>query len=113
MANVSNINGHLNRIRNSVCNKCNVGNVPAEIETIREVEAGNNRFHVETSFKYLGDTLGRCGGCSYAVSARIISSWRAFRELLPILTNRAIRLKLRGNVFNSCVRKVLLYGSEM
>ena len=107
------INGHLKRIRNFVCNKCNVGNVPAEIETIKEVEIGNDRFHVETSFKYLGDTLGRCDGCSDAVSARIISSWRAFRELLPILTNRAIRLKLRGNVFNSCVRKVLLYGSEI
>ena len=101
------INGHLTRIRNFVCNKCNVGNVPAEIETIKEVEIGNDRFHVETSFKYLGDTLGRCDGCSDAVSARIISSWGTFCELLPILTYRAIRLKLRGNVFKSCVSIII------
>ena len=51
-------------------------------------------------------------GCSDAVSTRIVSSWKAFRELLPILNNRAIRTKLRGNVYNMCVRKVFLYGSE-
>ena len=61
----------------------------------------------------MGDTLGQCGRCSDAVSARSISSWKVFRKLLPILSKRAIRLKLRGNVFNSCVRKVLLYGSEI
>ena len=56
-------------------------------------------------------TFGQCGGCSDTVSARIVSSWKALRELLPILTNYAIRTKPRGNVFNICVRKMLLYGS--
>ena len=64
--------------------------------------------NVECIFKYLGDTIG---GCSDAVSTRIISSWKAFRDLLPILTYRGTRTKRRGNVF-MCV-KVLLYGSEV
>ena len=68
-----------------------------------EVNIGNYSFHVESTFKCFGDTTD-------AVSTRIVFSWKA--RLLPILTNHAIQTKLRGNVFNMCVRKIILYGSE-
>ena len=57
---------------------------------------------------------GEGGGSVYsdAVSALIVSLWKASRELLPVLTNRAIRTKLRWNVYNMCVRKVLFYGTK-
>ena len=96
---------------NYMCPKCS-GNINPKVNTPNEINIGNDTFEVVSSFKYLGDTIGHCGGCSDAVSTRIISAWKAFRELLPILTNRGIQLKLRGNIFNACVRKVLLYGSE-
>ena len=49
---------------------------------------------------------------AYSVTARIGSAWKAFHELLPILTNKGISLVNRGKVFKACVRSVLLYGSE-
>ena len=106
----SGITDHLTNNRNFVCRKCSGETVPAA--SFKELNIGSDSFHVESTFKYLGDTIGQCGGCSDAVSTRIISSSKAFQELLPILTNRAIRTKHRGNVFIMCVRKVLLYGSE-
>ena len=56
--------------------------------------------------------MGQAGGCSDAVTARISKAWKAFHELLPILTNKGISLVNRGKVFKACVRTVLLYRSE-
>ena len=108
----SGITDHLTDNRNCVCRKCFNEIVPAAIASFKEVNIGNDSFHVESSFKHLGDLTGQCGGCSDAVFTQIVSSWRAFQELLPILTNHAIQTKLRGNVFNMSVRKVLLYGNK-
>ena len=74
-----------------------------------EMKLRNDKFHVKSTLKYL-DTIRQCGGCSDAVSTRIISSREAFRELLPTLANLAILTK-QGNVY-MCVWKVLLYGSK-
>ena len=102
----SGITDHLTDNRNSECHKCSSEIVPAAIAAFKEVNFENDSFHVESTFKYLGDTIGQCGGCSDAVSTQ------SFRQLLPILTNRAIQTKLRGIVFNMCVRKVFFYSSE-
>ena len=40
------------------------------------------------------------------------SAWKSFRKLLPILTNSCIPFKMRGHIFNSCVRSVMLHASE-
>jgi len=64
------------------------------------------------SFRYLGDTIGQSGGCLDAVTARIKSLWGALCAFLTILTNKAISMRNRGTVFNSCVRTVLTYRSE-
>ena len=107
----SGITDHLTK-RNFLCCKCSGERVPAAIASFKEVNIGNDNFHVESTFKYLGYTVGQCGGCSDAFSTGIISLWKAFCELLPILTNHAIWTKLRGNVFHMCGRKVLWYGSK-
>ena len=78
----------------------------------QKVNIGIDTFEVVPTFKYLGDTVGHCSRGSATVSTRIISTWKAFRKSLPILINGAIQFKLRGNVFNSCVRKVLVYGCK-
>lgn len=64
------------------------------------------------SFCYLGDVISQSGGCYDAITARIRSTWKNFRELLPILTTRGLSLKVRGHMYNACIRSVLLYGSE-
>ena len=37
---------------------------------------------------------------------------KKFRELLPLLTTKAISLKVKGELYAACVLSVMLYGSE-
>ena len=74
----SGIIGYLTDNRNFVCRKCSGEIVPVAITSIKKVNIGNDSFHVESTFKYLGDMIGQCGACSDAVSARIVSLWKAF-----------------------------------
>ena len=64
------------------------------------------------SFCYLGDTIGAGGGCDLSVITRIRSAWGKFRELLPILTSRALSYITRGQIYSMYIRTVLLYASE-
>ena len=43
---------------------------------------------------------------------RCRSAWRTFRELLPLLTCKAISLNTRGQMYNTCVTGTMLYSSE-
>ena len=43
--------------------------------------------------------------------ARVRSGWSKFRELLPLLTSRALPLLTNGRVYQACVCSVM-YGSE-
>jgi len=72
----------------------------------------NDSLEVVDSFCYLGDMLSAGGGCELSSTVRVKSAWKKFRELLPVLTSRSIPLITRGRVYSSCVRSVLLYGSE-
>ena len=63
-------------------------------------------------FCYLGDVLDVEGGVDGAVRARISSAWKRFRELQRILIMRKLSLNVSGKVSTSCVRSVMVYGSE-
>jgi hypothetical protein len=63
-------------------------------------------------FCYLGDMINADGGADSAVVARVRSAWKKFRELLPILTHKGTSLKLKGKIYESCVRSCMIYGSE-
>jgi len=47
-----------------------------------------------------------------AVRARVAAAWKKWREKVSLITNRSIILKIRGSVYESCVRSVMLYGAE-
>ena len=64
----------------------------------------DKKLDVVDSFCYLGDTIGAGGACDLSVITRIRSEWGKFRELLPILTSRALTYITSGHV--------LLYASE-
>ena len=49
---------------------------------------------------------------SYTFFTRVRSGWEKFRGLLPLLTTKAISLKVKGELYAACVRSVMLYGSE-
>ena len=52
------------------------------------------------------------GGADLAATARIRNGWMKFQELLPFLTSRAPPLEMKCQVYASCVRSSMTYGSE-
>ena len=73
--------------------------------------AGSN-LEVVDKFCYLGDMLDAGGGAESSTVTRVRSGWKKFRELLPLLTTKAISLKVEGELYAACVRSVMLYGRE-
>ena len=63
-------------------------------------------------FCYLGDMIGAGGGSEEAVRCRIRCAWGKFNELAPMLTKRGLSLRMKGNLYDLYVRKVLIHGSE-
>jgi len=61
---------------------------------------------------YLGDMLNVDGDADAAVENRIRIGWNKFRQLVPLLTNKNISLKVRGRLYSGCVRSTMLHGSE-
>ena len=60
----------------------------------------------------MGDTISAAGGVEESIVARVRCGWKKFRELLPLLTPKVFSLHLAGNIFQQCVRNVVLYGGE-
>ena len=63
-------------------------------------------------FCYLGGRVNAGGGCEAAVTARARIGWVKFRECRELLNSKRFSLKLKGMVYQSCVRSAILYGSE-
>ena len=68
-----------------------------EVETVR-------------AFCCLGDRVNAGGGCEAAVMARARIGWLKFREWGELLNSKRFSLKLKGIVYSSCVRSVMLWG---
>ena len=77
-----------------------------------EVQFGPDKLEVVASFCYLGDMLSAGGGCEIAVTTRVKTAWKKFRELLPVLTSRHLSYKTSDHVYSSCVRNAMLHASE-
>ena len=52
------------------------------------------------------------GGAESASVVRERCAWQKFRELSSILTAKYVSLKLKGRVYDTCVRSAMLFGSE-
>ena len=47
-----------------------------------------------------------------AVRARVIAAWKKWRDMAGLLTDKRIPLRIRGSVYDSYIKSVMLYGSE-
>ena len=74
--------------------------------------SGSDKCEVVDKFCYLGDMISVGGGADAAVVMRISSGWKKFRELKPLLTNRYVSPKIRGDIYSTCVRSVMIHGAE-
>ena len=52
------------------------------------------------------------GGCESAAITRAWTAWGKYRDLLPILSSKSVALKAKDRVYDTCVRSVMLYGSD-
>ena len=102
--------GILKEDPNFKCKKCVKSVSP--VEDPEKVVVGVDELDLVNTFCYLGDMFGDNVGCADAITARIRSAWKKFRDLLPIVTNQAISLNMRGHVYSAAVRRVLLHASE-
>ena len=64
------------------------------------------------SFCYLRDRLNASGESEAAVTARTRIGWTKIREGGKLLYGRKFSLKMKGRIYQSCVRSAMLYGSE-
>ena len=94
------------------CKRCQGIARPIDARPCTEVHIGGEPVEVVDGFCYLGDALSAGGGCERAIIARTRSAWGKFKELLPLLTSRSISLNRRGKLYESCVRRVMLYGCQ-
>lgn len=76
-----------------------------------DIDGGESLERVD-KFCYLGDMINSGGGAEAAVTCRMRCAWKKFRELAPILIKKGPSLKLKGKVYESCVRSCMIYGSE-
>ena len=94
------------------CRKCdNGGNLVHPEAKFVELYDGS-KFECVDKFCYLGDMLSAGGGAEEAAKTRVRSAWGKFNELAPILTKRGASMKLKGRIYDACVQRVLVYGSE-
>ena len=95
------------------CKRCR-GEIPrpTTLGAGGSVVIGGETYEAVGSFCYLGDMIAAGGGAEAAVTSRIRSGWKKFRELAPFLMSKAPSLKMKGRVFDACVRSRMLYGSE-
>ena len=72
---------------------------------------GDN-IEVVDRFSYLGDVISMEGGAQEAVTSRIRSAWKKFKEVANVICGRSISLKVRGALYKSYMRNALTYGAE-
>jgi hypothetical protein len=122
----SGIKGKLKAMANQfICGKCDGTQAGQETEWWGQYNLHQNKegkveyktsngetLEVVTKFCYLGDVIEAGGGVESAVRARVQKAWGKFRELGSILTRKGMSLKVKGHVYDACVRSTMLYGSE-
>jgi len=63
-------------------------------------------------FPYLGDVFSSSGGVQEAVTARIRSGWKKFKEISGLLCKRGLSLKKKGAMYQKYVKSFVSYGVE-
>ena len=64
------------------------------------------------NFCYLGDTINGDGSSELSVTRRVRLGWNAFNNLSSMLCGNRYTWKLKGRIYNTCVKPVMTYGSE-
>ena len=94
------------------CTRCKGLHAAWDGRPQKEVQVGPDRLEVVGSFCYLGDMLSAAGGCELSTMTHMKTTWKKFKELLPVLSSGHLSFKTHGRVYSSCVRSAMLHASE-
>ena len=108
----SGVHGSLTREKDFTCKKCIPGEVPVFKDKDKMISVDGDNLEVVDRFSYLGDVISTEGGAQEAVTSRIRSAWKKFKEVSNVICGRSISLKVRGTLYKSYVRNALTYGAE-
>ena len=64
------------------------------------------------NFKYLGSTVSNDGRCEEEVRRRIQAGWMSWRKVSGVLCDRKLSAKVKGKLYKSVVRPIIIYGME-
>ena len=97
-------------ISSFICRRCK-GEL-CETRQVNGLHIDGHEYEVVDKFCYLGDMLSQEGGCEHAILKRIQTGWLKFRELSGLLIGKGTSLRSKGIIYTTCIRPVMLYGSE-
>ena len=64
------------------------------------------------AFKYLGCTVAEDGQLEKEIDHRIQAAWSNWRKTSGVICDRKISARIKGKVYKTVVRPVMLYGAE-
>ena len=64
------------------------------------------------SYCYLGDNVNGGGGSELAVTRRIGLDWKTFNSVSSMICGKRHTWNIKGQIYRTCVRLVMTYGSE-
>ena len=104
------VHGSLTKEKDFTGKKC-ISGVVFEDED-KMISLDGDSIEVVDRFSYLGDVISAEGGAQEAVTSRIRSAWKKFKEVSNVICGRSISLKVRGTLYKSYVRNAPTYGAE-
>ena len=107
----SRLSGSLDNVVNLKSRTCL--NPPFTNDEDKKVELDNVNYEEVDQFCYLSDMLSTGGGAEARSISRVVSRWKIFRKLSLLLTSRLFSHKMKGKLYATCVRSVMLYASEV
>ena len=78
---------HLKKDLDYRCTQCQGTACPMDGSPQRKVQGGPDKLEVVASLCYLGDMLSAGGGCELTTTTRVKTTWKTFKELLPVLSS--------------------------
>ena len=93
-----------------MCRRCD-GTIQ-EADLAEDLMVDGETYECVKSFCYLRNTVDGDGAADLAATPRIRNGWMKFLGILPFLTSRAPPLEMKGQMYASCGRSSMTYGSE-
>ena len=83
------------------------GGTEAEIQ-----DTHGTKLEQTARFKYLGSVIAAEGGVMEAVIQGVNAAWMKWRERTGVISDKKVPLRIKGKLYKTVVRPVLLHGSE-